>query len=41
MDRQKEKIAIERLRAFEPSEKPYYLCYSCGQALDWSVEEEK
>lgn len=25
MDRQKEKVAIERLRAFEPSEKPYYL----------------
>ena len=33
MDRQKEKIAIERLRAFEPSEKPYYLCYSGGILL--------
>jgi phosphoadenosine phosphosulfate reductase len=34
MDRQKEKIAIERLRAFEPSEKPYYLCYSGGKDSD-------
>lgn len=34
MDRQKEKIAIERLRAFESSEKPYYLCYSGGKDSD-------
>ena len=34
MDRQKERIAIERLRAFETSEKPYYLCYSGGKDSD-------
>ena len=27
---QKEKDAIERLRAFEPKDEPYYLCYSVG-----------
>lgn len=34
MDRQKERIAIERLRAFETSEKPYCLCYSGGKDSD-------
>lgn len=31
---QKEKIAIERLRAFEPLDEPYYLCYSGGKDSD-------
>ena len=30
MNKEKEKIAIERLRAFEPKDEPYYLCYSVG-----------
>lgn len=31
---EKEKIAIERLRAFEPESEPYYLCYSGGKDSD-------
>ena len=31
---EKEKIAIERLKAFQPEEKPYYLCYSGGKDSD-------
>ena len=30
---EKERIAIERLKAFEPDE-PYYLCYSGGKDSD-------
>lgn len=29
---EKERIAIERLKAFEPDE-PYYLCYSGGKDI--------
>ena len=31
---EKESIAIERLRAFEPETEPYYLCYSGGKDSD-------
>lgn len=31
---EKEKIAIERLKAFEPETEPYYLCYSGGKDSD-------
>lgn len=34
MDIQKEKQAIERLKAFEPESEPYYLCYSGGKDSD-------
>lgn len=34
MNIEKEKQAIERLRAFEPSTDPYYLCYSGGKDSD-------
>ena len=34
MNREKEQIAIERLRAFEPKDEPYYLCYSGGKDSD-------
>lgn len=34
MDINKEKIAIERLKAFEPETEPYYLCYSGGKDSD-------
>lgn len=31
---EKERIAIERLKAFEPETEPYYLCYSGGKDSD-------
>ncbi|MDE6087565.1 MAG: hypothetical protein K2G25_04195, partial [Oscillospiraceae bacterium] len=31
---EKEKIAIERLRVFEPEDEPYHLCYSGGKDSD-------
>lgn len=31
---EKEKIAIERLRTFEPEDEPYHLCYSGGKDSD-------
>lgn len=34
MTAEKEKTAIERLRAFEPESEPYYLCYSGGKDSD-------
>lgn len=34
MNIQKERIAIERLKAFEPETEPYYLCYSGGKDSD-------
>ena len=34
MNTEKEKIAIERLKAFEPESEPYYLCYSGGKDSD-------
>ena len=34
MNTEKEKIAIERLKAFEPQSEPYYLCYSGGKDSD-------
>ena len=34
MNKEKEKIAIERLKAFEPQSEPYYLCYSGGKDSD-------
>lgn len=34
MNIEKEKQAIERLRTFEPSAEPYYLCYSGGKDSD-------
>lgn len=34
MTSQKEQIAIDRLRAFEPETEPYYLCYSGGKDSD-------
>ncbi|MDE5763783.1 MAG: phosphoadenosine phosphosulfate reductase family protein [Ruminococcus sp.] len=34
MDIEKERIAIERLKAFEPETEPYYLCYSGGKDSD-------
>lgn len=34
MNTEKEKIAIERLRAFEPKSEPYFLCYSGGKDSD-------
>ena len=32
--KEKEQQAIERLRAFEPADEPYYLCYSGGKDSD-------
>lgn len=32
--KEKERIAIERLKAFEPDDEPYYLCYSGGKDSD-------
>ena len=34
MNKEKEKTAIERLKAFEPQTEPYYLCYSGGKDSD-------
>lgn len=34
MNIEKEKMAIERLKAFEPETEPYYLCYSGGKDSD-------
>lgn len=34
MNIEKERIAIERLKAFEPETEPYYLCYSGGKDSD-------
>ena len=34
MNTEKEKKAIEYLKAFEPSSAPYYLCYSGGKDSD-------
>lgn len=34
MNAEKENIAIERLKAFEPESEPYYLCYSGGKDSD-------
>lgn len=34
MNTEKEKTAIERLKAFEPQGEPYYLCYSGGKDSD-------
>ncbi|MBQ8965882.1 phosphoadenosine phosphosulfate reductase family protein [Ruminococcus sp.] len=34
MDKQKEQKAIDRLRAFEPNDEPYYLAYSGGKDSD-------
>lgn len=34
MNIEKERIAIERLREFEPETEPYYLCYSGGKDSD-------
>ena len=34
MNLEKERIAIERLKAFEPETDPYYLCYSGGKDSD-------
>ncbi|MCM1009091.1 MAG: phosphoadenosine phosphosulfate reductase family protein [Ruminococcus flavefaciens] len=34
MNLEKERIAIERLRAFEPEAEPYWLCYSGGKDSD-------
>lgn len=34
MNAEKEKTAIERLKAFEPQSEPYYLCYSGGKDSD-------
>lgn len=34
MDLKKEKIAIERLKMYEPETEPYYLCYNGGKDSD-------
>lgn len=34
MNNEKVKMAIERLKAFEPADEPYYLCYSGGKDSD-------
>ena len=34
MNAEKEKRAIQYLKAFEPQDKPYYLCYSGGKDSD-------
>lgn len=34
MDIEKERIAIQRLKSFEPVDEPYYLCYSGGKDSD-------
>lgn len=34
MNKEKERLAIERLKAFEPEGEPYYLCYSGGKDSD-------
>lgn len=34
MNAEKERKAIERLKAFEPEDEPYYLCYSGGKDSD-------
>ena len=34
MNKEKEKRAIEYLKAFEPESEPYYLCYSGGKDSD-------
>ena len=34
MMNEKVKVAIERLKAFEPETEPYYLCYSGGKDSD-------
>lgn len=34
MNAEKEKRAIEYLKAFEPESEPYYLCYSGGKDSD-------
>ena len=34
MNIEKEKRAIEYLKAFEPESEPYYLCYSGGKDSD-------
>lgn len=34
MNNEKVKTAIERLKAFEPTDEPYYLCYSGGKDSD-------
>ena len=34
MDINKERIAIKRLKAYEPETEPYYLCYSGGKDSD-------
>lgn len=34
MNIQKERIAIERFKSFEPETEPYYLCYSEGKDSD-------
>lgn len=38
----KVQTAIERLRAFEPKDRPYWLAFSGGKDIyDWWVGEEK
>lgn len=34
MNIEKERVAVERLKAFEPETEPYYLCYSGGKDSD-------
>lgn len=34
MNTEKEKLAIQRLKTFEPHDEPYYLCYSGGKDSD-------
>lgn len=34
MEKSKEAVAIQRLKAFEPESEPYYLCYSGGKDSD-------
>lgn len=34
MNTEKQKRAIEYIKAFEPQTEPYYLCYSCGKDSD-------
>lgn len=37
----KEKRAIEYLKAFEPKDEPYYLCYSGGKDSDCIIDAWK
>lgn len=41
MNTEKEKIAIQHLKLFEPQTEPYYLCYSGGKETRRLLQENK